>query len=134
MLFRVKCTACGEVSNSAYGTCCPKCRKPLEFPSDGLLTFYRKGSPYGIAGGFGLYIDGQPMGYIGNRELLRIPLTYGTHTLHVAVGMSRKCNDLVMNITPQNRYVYAKVWIKPGFWANSFVIEPATADEMPQDK
>jgi len=133
MLLRVKCAACGEVQNAAPGSACSKCRQPLYFAPDGLLTFYRMGSPLGIAGGFGLYIDGQPMGYIGNRELLRIPLTYGTHKLHVAAGMNRGCNDLVMNITPENRHVYAKVWMKPGFWTNSFVIETATADEMPKD-
>lgn len=132
-LLRVKCAACGEVTNAAPGSLCSKCRQPLHFIPDGLLTLYRMGSPLGVAGGFGLYIDGQPMGYIGNRELLRIPLTYGIHTLHIAAGMSRKCEDLVMNITPENRFAYAKVWMRPGFWANSFVIETARPEEMPKD-
>ena len=56
--------------------------------------------------------------------MLRFPLPYGTYTLHCAVGMSRKCKDMEITFTPDNKEVYAKVYIKPGFWANSFVIEP----------
>jgi hypothetical protein len=121
------------VLNALPGSNCPKCGKPLVFPGDALISLYRKGNFYGVAGGFGLYLNGEPMGYIGNRETVRIPVSYGTYTLHVAVGMSRKCNDMQITLTPQNRFAYAKVWIKPGFWANSFVIEPATLEEMPQD-
>lgn len=130
-LLRVKCS-CGNVVNAAPGNSCPKCKRPLEIPEDGLISLYRKGSPLGIAGGFGIYINGEPMGYVGNRETVRIPVEYGSYTLHVAAGMSRKCNDLTLHITPENRQGYAKVWMKPGFWANSFVIEPATAEEMPK--
>lgn len=131
VMLRVKCS-CGEVANATPGSCCRKCKKPLEFAPDALFTLYRKGSPIGIAGGFGIYINGEPYGYIGNRETLKIPLKYGTYNIHVAVGMSRNCNDMVINLTPQNRHAFAKVWIKPGFWANSFVLEHATADEMPE--
>ena len=129
---RVKCS-CGEVQNAYPGNVCSNCRQPLRIPEDALLMLYRKGSPYGIAGGLGIYIDGEPLGHIGNKELLRIPLNYGPHNLHIAVGMSRRCNDYKFVLTPENRFAYAKVWIKPGFWTNSFVIEPATFEEMPQD-
>lgn len=44
---------------------------------------------------------------------------------------SWECTDLTVNITPENPVAYAKVYIKPGFWANSFVIEPSTKEEMP---
>lgn len=128
---RVKCS-CGEVTNTVPGGTCPKCKKPLDIPGDAVIRLYRKGSPYGIAGGFGIYINGEPMGHIGNKETVRIPVRYGTYTLHVAVGMSRKCNDYTVTLSPENRFANAKVWIKPGFWANSFVIEPATPDEMPE--
>lgn len=129
-LLRAKCS-CGNVVNAMPGNLCPKCRQPLVFSEEGCIFLYRKGSPYGVAGGFGIYLNGEPYGYIGNRETVRIPLPYGTYTLHVAVGMSRKCTDLVINLTPENRCAYAKVWIKPGFWANSFVVEPSTAEEIP---
>lgn len=127
---RVKCT-CGNVMNANPGNLCSKCKQPLQFPEQGLISLYRKGSPLGIAGGFGIYINNEPMGYIGNRETVHIPVNYGSYRLHVAVGMSRKCTDLVINITPEHPHGYAKVWMKPGVWTNSFVIEPSTAEEMP---
>lgn len=49
-LLRVKCT-CGHVMNAAPGNLCPKCKKPLDFPPDGLISLYRMGSPLGIAAG-----------------------------------------------------------------------------------
>ena len=130
---RVKC-ACGEVANAVPGNLCPKCRRPFEFPGDGLITLYRMGNFLGVAGGFGIYLNNEPMGYIGNRELIRIPVKYGTYNMHIAVGMNRKCTDLVMEITPHNRFAFAKVHMLPGFWSNHFVIETARPDEMPLDK
>ena len=122
---RVKCPHCGEVENVAEGVMsCPKCGKALEGMSEAKVYLYRQGSFYGVAGGFGIYIDGKPYGHIGNKETLCIPLSYGSHVLHCAVGMSRKCRDLQVNLSPENPNAYAKVYIKPGFWANSFVIEP----------
>ena len=121
---RVKCPRCGEASNvrSVYDPC-PKCQHPMGLLEQGSIYIYRQGSFYGIAGGFGLYINNHPYGYIGNRELLRIPVPYGTYNLHSAVGMNRKCRDLQVTITPENPVVYTKVYMKPGFWTNSFVIE-----------
>lgn len=130
-LLRVKCS-CGHVSNVAPGEICPKCKQPINIPTDALLTIYRKGSPIGVASGFGIYINGEPMGHIGNKETVKIPLNYGSYNLHIASGMNRRCNDLVFNFTPENRFGYAKIWMKMGFWTNSFVIEPATAAEMPE--
>lgn len=129
---RIKCPHCGEAENLlSISDSCPKCKKPLGLEEEGSIYIYRQGSPYGIAGGFGLYINDIPYGYIGNKELLRIPVKFGTYNLHSAVGMSRKCRDLQVTVTPENSSVYAKVYIKPGFWANSFVIEyvdPALLD------
>lgn len=127
---RLKCT-CGEVINGTLGSSCPKCHKRIELPQGGLLYLYRKGSPIGIASGFGLYLNGQPYGYIGNKETLRIPLAYGSYNIHVACGMNRGCNDIVVDITPENPFAYMKVWMRPGFWTNSFVLEYSTPDEMP---
>ncbi len=129
--YRVKCS-CGHVMNTVAGGICPKCKKPVVFPQGGVFTLYRMGSPLGVAGGFGIYIDGEPMGHIGNKETVHIPLDFGSHNIHVAVGMSRRCKDLVVNITPEFRLAYGKVSIRPGFWTNSFVIEPSTPAEMPE--
>ena len=122
---RIKCPHCKEASNVLSVTsACPECGKPLELSEEGSIYIYRQGSFYGIAGGFGLFINGEPFGYIGNKELLRIPVKFGTYNIHSAVGMSRKCRDLQVTITPENPEAYTKVYIKPGFWTNSFVVEP----------
>lgn len=127
---RVKCS-CGEVMNAQPGGICSKCKKPLDIPGDAVIRLYRMGSPLGVAGGFGIYLNGEPMGHIGNKETVMLPVKYGTYTLHVAAGMNRKCQDLTCTLTPENRFANAKVWMKPGFWSNSFVIEPAAPEEMP---
>ena len=71
------------------------------------------------------------MGHIGNRETIRIPVRYGSYNLHVASGMNRRCNDIVINITPESPHAFMKVRMKMGFWTNSFVLEPANPNEMP---
>lgn len=122
---RVVCPHCGKAQNvNSVNDFCPGCRQPLGLVEEGCIYIYRQGSPYGIAGKFGIYINGQPYGYIGNRELIRLPLRFGTYNIHSAVGMSRKCRDLQVTISPQFPIAYTKVYIKPGFWANSFVVEP----------
>lgn len=121
---RVKCPHCKEANNvHSLEELCSKCHQPLDSGDEGWLYIYRQGSPYGIAGGFGLFLNGESYGYIGNKELLRIPVKYGSYNIHSAVGMSRKCRDLQVAITPEHPVAYTKVYIKPGFWANSFVVE-----------
>lgn len=122
---RIKCPHCNEAENiSSVNEVCPNCKKPLDLSQEGKIYIYRQGSFYGIAGGFGLFINNQPYGYIGNKELLCIPVPFGTYNIHSAVGMSRKCRDLQVTISPENPVAYTKVYIKPGFWTNSFVVEP----------
>lgn len=128
---RVKCSHCGEASNVySVNDFCPKCKQPLGIIEEGSIYIYRQGSPYGIAGGFGIYINGQPYGHIGNKELLRIPVRFGTYNIHAAVGMSRKCRDLQVTVSPEFPVGYTKVYIKPGFWANSFVVEPLDPQKL----
>ncbi|MBR4942054.1 MAG: hypothetical protein IKZ19_08655 [Clostridia bacterium] len=123
--FRVKCPHCSKVVNIAEGSdICPECRMQVAIPTEGRIYLYRQGSPYGIAGGFGVFINGIPKGYIGNKETICFPVAYGQYTIHCAVGMSKKCTDLTVNVTPQYPRGCCKVYMKPGFWANSFVIEP----------
>lgn len=128
--FRVKCS-CGHVQDAAAGSVCPKCKQQVAFPQDGMIYLYRKGSPLGVANGFGVYLDNAPLGHIANKQTIAIPVNFGEHKLHVACGMNRKCRDLIFSITPETPFGYAKVYMKPGFWANSFVIEPATQADMP---
>ena len=122
---RIKCPHCGEATNvHSVSDLCPNCKRPTGLVEEGSIYIYRQGSPYGIAGGFGIYLNGEPYGHIGNKELLRLPLKFGTYLIHSAVGMSRKCQDLQVTISPQNPVAYTKIFIKPGFWANSFVVDP----------
>lgn len=127
---RIKCN-CGLVQDAVAGNVCPQCKQPLNIPQDGMIYLYRKGSPVGIAGGFGIYINGVPLGLIGNKQTVSIPVGFGTYNIHIAAGMNRKCKDLTFNITPENPVGYAKVYMKTGFWTNSFVVEPSTKEEMP---
>ena len=122
---RFKCPHCGEVFNAhAVTDTCPNCKQPVCQAEEGRIYIYRQGSVYGVAGGFGLYINGESYGHIGNKELLCLPVKYGTYNIHSAVGMSRKCQDLQVTLTPENPVAYTKVYIKAGFWTNSFVVEP----------
>ena len=122
---RLKCPNCKKPINiHPTSTNCPECARPIVPSPDACIYLYRQGSPLGIAGGFGIYVNGEPYGYIGNKELLCLPLPYGTYTLHCAVGMNRACEDVTFVLTPQNRVVYSKVYMTPGFWSNKFHIVP----------
>lgn len=122
---RVKCPHCGEIANvEANITACPKCKKDLSLSGEGLLYLHRQGSAYGVAGSFGIYLNNEPFGHIGNAETLCFPLPYGTYNIHCAAGMNRKCKDLQITLSPAVPRICAKVYMKPGFWSNSFVVEP----------
>lgn len=132
--YRVKCPNCGEVQDILSEHVCSKCKTPISLQKDGCIQLYRMGNFAGCAGGFGIYINGVPYGYIGNKQSLRIPLDAGSYTLHIAVGMSRKCNDPVIEIKPDSKALHCyKIHMKMGFWTNNFVIEPANYADMPTE-
>ena len=133
IMLRAKCPNCGEVFNTQSNCYCPKCGTPINFTGFGMVQSYRMGSPIGIAVGYGVYIDGQPYGHLANKESIRVPLPFGTHTLHMTCGATRRCQDLTFTITPQAPIAYVKGHIKMGAWSNSIVIEPALPSEMPND-
>lgn len=130
-LFRVKCPACGQVSDIAGDSPCSKCKNPLAVPTEGGVQIYRMGSPVGIAVGYGIYINGQPYGHLANKESVRIPLPYGIYTFHFTCGMTRRCQDVTVALTPENRVAYIKARIKMGFWTNKIIAEEAKAEDMP---
>lgn len=133
MKFRVKCPSCGEAFNiEGANKICPKCKNQVQFGNEACVYLYRQGSPLGVADKFGIYINNQPYGYIGNKETLCFPLPYGTYTFHAARGMNRKCKDEVITLSPENNKVYLKVYIRMGFWTNSFVFEPWDATTIEQ--
>ena len=130
--FRVRCPNCGEVKNVNDPSVCPKCGAPLNLAGQGVIQLYRMGNFMGSANGFGIYINNQPYGQIGNRESFRIPLPFGKYTLHCVCGMNRKCNDPVIELTPQDPFVCLKVHMKVGFISNSFIFERVDPSTMPQ--
>ncbi len=113
--YRVKCPKCGNVQNLIAPAPCAKCGEPLELEQPGLLGIYRMGNFVGVAAGFGIYLDGQPYGQIGNQESLYLPLPYGEYKLHIVCGMNRKCNDPVIRLSPEDPFVCVKVHINMGF-------------------
>jgi hypothetical protein len=122
---RIKCPHCQQIVNlPGENVPCPHCGKPVSVCTDTCVYLYRQGSPLGVAAGFGIYINGEPYGHIGNTETLCFPLPQGSYTFHCAAGMNRKCRDLVVNLNADTPKHYAKVYMKPGFWTNSFVIQP----------
>ncbi len=129
---RAKCPHCGNVYNALGPGPCPKCRNQVDTNQPGMLQLYRMGNPMGMAVPFSIYINGQPYGHLANKESIRIPLPLGAYTLHMAHGMSRRCVDLQVNLTPQSPYVCAKAHLKVGMWSNTVVIELANPNEMPQ--
>ena len=130
-LLRFKCPSCGKVVDSAPNTVCPKCSHPMPPLAPGFVQIYRMGSPIGVAVGYGIYINGEPFGHIANKESVRIPLPYGTYTFHFTCGMTRKCEDLTVVLSPASPMAFIKAHIKPGFWTNKIIAEFADPSTMP---
>lgn len=132
-IFRMKCPNCGKVQNLYASGPCPECGNPLQVEQPAAIALYRMGNFMGAANGFGLYVNEQPFGAIGNRETIIIPLPYGDYKMHVVCGMNRRCNDPIIRLSPQDPYVCLKVHMKMGFWQNQFILERVDPATMPQD-
>lgn len=130
--YRVKCPKCGEVINLPGTAPCPKCGTPIDVALPGLIQIYRMGNFIGSMAGYGIYLNDMPLGHIGDRETVLIPVPYGTYKLHMTCGMNRRCNDPVFEINPQDPYVCVKAHIKMGAFTNKIVVERVTPDTMPQ--
>ncbi len=129
---RLKCDHCGHVFDAPINPAvCPKCGKDVAASTDAYVQIYRMGTPCCMLVGFGTYINGEPYGYIGNKESVRIPLPYGTYNFHFTCGMTRRCQDVQITLTPENDKAYVKTRIKPGFWTNSITTQLSTKEEMP---
>ena len=83
--YRIKCASCGfvgdYVNDGTHIYKCGKCGAPHTFA--GQMLLYRMGSPYGVAAGFGIYIDGAPFGHVGNKQTVRILLPEGSFSRFV---------------------------------------------------
>ncbi len=132
--YRIKCYNCGQVSNLLGDQPCPHCGVPLQCTGNGIIHLYRMGSPIGLTSGFGIYINGEPMGHIGNRENIYIVLPFGTFNIHLTCGLNRSCEDAVVTLTPENPIAYVKGSIRMGFWSNHLRVSVVTREEMPLDE
>ncbi len=130
--YRMKCPRCGNAVNVGASGPCPKCSAPLYVEQQGMLVLYRMGNFVGSANGFGIYLNEQPLGAIGNRETLHIPLPFGDYKMHIVCGMNRQCNDPVLHLCPEDPFIALKVHMKMGFVQNSFIIERVDPSTIPQ--
>ncbi len=133
MNYRVKCPQCGNVIDVTGSLPCPKCGTAIDINMGGMVQLYRMGSPIGVAVGYGIYLDDQPFGHLANKQSILIPVPFGNHKIHMTCGMTRRCQDLLFNVSPESPNVYAKAHIKPGFWTNTIVVEFANPAEMPKE-
>lgn len=130
--FRFKCVSCGAVYDRAQNVACPECGSPQPVIQGGYVQIYRMGSPLGMGAGYGMYINGVPYGHIANKQSVRVLLPYGTYTFHFTCGMTRRCEDVTVAITPENREIFVKAHIVAGFWTNKIVAEVVDRSQMPE--
>ena len=131
--YRVVCPKCGKPINVPVGPTyqCPACKAENTTPQGGLLYIYRMGNFMGAAIGMDIHINDNPVGLMANKETVCIPLGYGTYKIHIAHSMNRRCNDPVIEISPQNPVVYLKARLKSGAFSSTIIVEPCAANEMP---
>lgn len=123
---RIKCPQCQKVQDITGPTVC-QCGFHLE-PQAGTITLYRKGSPVGSAVGAGVYINDVPFGHIAVTEKVTFSLPFGSHKFHMTMGMTRRCKDIVVNISPETPNAYIMGALKMGFWSNTIIMTPTTPD------
>ena len=132
---RLKCNHCGHVFDTTINPAiCPNCAKEVTASAEAYVQIYRMGSPVGVAIGYGTYINGAPYGHIANKQSVLIPLPYGTYNLHFTCGMTRKCKDVSITLSPEKPKAYIKARIKMGFWTNTIIAEEVSESDMPPIK
>lgn len=131
LTYRVKCPTCGKVQNLPRSGPCVDCGETLKVNQQGAIALYRMGNFIGAVSGYGIYLNGQPYGAIGNRETIILPLPYGSYRLHIVCGMNRQCNDPVIRLTPKDPFVCLKVHVRLGFNSNRYIIQRVDPDTMP---
>ena len=133
---RLICPACKRVFDTSVmppnSVQCPKCKAMVQIPSQGLLKIYRMGNFMGGAAPASIYINEQPCGHLGNQGSINIPLNYGTYKIHMALNMNRRCNDPIIQVTPEKPLHCYKMHIKVGVWSSTMVLEEADPASMPQ--
>ena len=119
---RVNCPHCGTTADlHCENATCVKCCELLEYPKEASLYIYRLGSMYLHPCKFRVYINDEMFGFIGNRELIRVPLKYGTYNIRSTLGVDNDCYGMQVTLTEENPAAYVRVRIKSGMKARLFV-------------
>ena len=129
--YRVLCPNCKKVYNLPDDSPCPSCGTQVVIPRGGMIQIYRMGNFVGGAVPAGIYLNGQPYGHVPNRGTVQIPLPFGKYVVHMTVGMTRRCNDPMITLSPEAPVACLKAHIKMGFATNTMIIEPADPSTMP---
>lgn len=124
---RYRCPNGHVFDGSDNQTSCQKCGAPI--PDGGYIQIYRMGNPVGMAVGMGVYIDEESYGHLANKQSIRVKVPYGQHKVHIVHTATRKCNDPVFDITPQNPCVWCKTYFINGGW--KIQVEEVGPDDMP---
>lgn len=131
-MYRAICPSCKRAVNIPNDEPCPHCHNQITLPRGGLLKIYRMGNFVGVASAVSIYLNNTAYGRIGNKETVQIPLPFGSYLVHLAMGMNRKCNDPVVELTPQNPVSCLKMHVRVGVFVNTMVLEPADPSAMPE--
>ena len=126
---RYKCL-CGHVDDTKEGAVCKKCGRPQE-ENCGYFKLYRLGNVMGFMSPFTIYIDGISYGRIGNKQTCWIRLPFGAHSISIAAGFNNRGNDLQFTLSPNHPLECGKVHIRVGAVLNSYIVEPASNEEVP---
>ncbi len=126
---RYKCS-CGNIADTKEGVPCKKCGAPQE-ENCGYYKLYRMGNALGFMSAFTINVDGEPFGRIGNKQTCWIKLPYGQHTISVTAGFNKRGNEVPFMLTPDHPLEGGKVHIRVGAIMNSYVIEPAPTETIP---
>ena len=129
--YRGLCPNCKKVYDLPDDCPCPQCGTQIVLPREGLLQIYRMGQFVGGAVPAGIYLNGQPYGYVPIKGTVQIPLPFGKYVVHMTVAMTRRANDPMITLSPENPVVCLKAHVKMGAFSNTFIIEPADPATMP---
>lgn len=129
--YRYLCQKCNKLyTTTTEGGICD-CGAAQDMTGYGSITLYRMGSPLGCAVPMDIHFNGNGYGSLVNKECVKIFVPYGSYTVHVALGMNRKCNDLVFDVTENTKDAYVKAAIKAGLITNKIRLTECTAADMP---
>lgn len=132
VVYRTRCPQCGNVQDSRFVDNCKQCgaQHQVDTVNNGFLQIYRMGHFSGSMAGEAIYLNGEGIGHVGNASSVIIELPPGSYNLHMAIGVCRNCEDIMVDIVP-GQVVYVKSQLKMGAIKNKILLHRVDASEMP---